>query len=523
MRTMTRQQRGGLVCLCLALACLAWCVPPAGAATRTVTTTTDRDNGSYTPGNASLREAVKYANSGDTVEFGVNGTFTLTLGEIVINKTLTIQGNNQSVLDSNTTVSGGASSRVFNITGGAVTIKNLIVTQGYTDLDPGGGGISNLGTLTLDTVRVTNCTADYRNGGGVLSLGDLTLLNCYISGNQVLGLWSGGGVCVYSTGATNPTAIFTDTYFGSNDCGGPGGGLALDYSDSSITRCTFYNNTSTSSGNGGGGLNQWGGACTITDSTFDSNQCTRSGGAISSATVPDLTIVGCTFTDNACEFSGGAIIFTGGNLEVLNSTFYGNDAGMDGGALALNSTNDKVMKISFSTITFNYADADCGLGGTCDNGDGGGVRLSSGVLYLRGVILASNFDRSSGSSDEPDCAAPSGILSTQSYNLIGVNTGCSLSFPAGLPNLYHDYVGTSASNLNPGLFPLADNGGPTETCRPTEASVALNHGPPDCTEVSGNPVATDQRGLGRNRGGCPDIGAYETPAGSGAPLAVLLD
>ena len=94
---------------------------------------------------------------------------------------------------------------------------------------------------------------------------------------------------------------------------------------------------------------------------------------------------------------------------------------------------------------------------------------------------------------------------------------------SGQPNANQDYVGTSASPINPSLFPPADNGGPTKTCRPGIYSVAPNHGPPDCCDVAGNPVATDQRGLNRNRGGCPDIGAYEIPVGGSAPLAVLLN
>lgn len=65
----------------------------------------------------------------------------------------------------------------------------------------------------------------------------------------------------------------------------------------------------------------------------------------------------------------------------------------------------------------------------------------------------------------------------------------------------------------PGLGPLASNGGPTQThALLPPSSPAINAVPlVDCKDVSGAPVATDQRGVARPRppGGACDIGAYE--------------
>ena len=522
MRTPARRQRGGLVCLCLALACLAWYAAPALAATRTVTTTTDRDNGSYTPGNVSLREAVKYANYGDTVEFIINGTFTLTMGEIVIDKNLTISGNNPTVTDSVTQISAGGASRVFKITSGTVTIKNLVILQGHTHQDPGGGGIFNDGVLTLEKVRIGSCSTDAQNGGGVYSRKDINIIGCFFYSNHAAGDKLGGALHVYKLGGTTPTAIITDTYFGPNNVSdGGGGAVAGTSADIHLTRCIFDSNQSQGGGHAGGAVCLISGSCTVTDCTFKDNAADVYGGAIDASTPAPLTITGSTFSGNSAGAKGGALYQVGGDLVVTNCTFTENTADKDGGALWVSPGSGTPGRISFTTITGNITDADCGdVGGTCNDGAGGGLYLDGGNLYLRGVILAGNTDNSTSGAEYSQCYCATATAISAGYNMVGTYLGCAAAFPSGSPNVNHDYV---VSPMNPLLGALADNGGPTKTCRPLSYSVAVNHGPPDGTDSGGDPVTTDQRGKGRVRGGVSDIGAYELEIGSGAPLGMLLE
>lgn len=96
---------------------------PAMAVASIVVTNTD-DGG---PG--SLRQAIADAAPGDTITFNLANcpcAITLTSGELVIDKNLTIQGLGANVL----TVSGNNASRVFRIESSTVTLSGLKIANG---------------------------------------------------------------------------------------------------------------------------------------------------------------------------------------------------------------------------------------------------------------------------------------------------------------------------------------------------------------------------------------------------------
>src|SRR6476620_5328274 len=77
------------------------------AATITVSNTNDSGAGS-------LRQAIADAHDGDTIDFGVTGTITLTTGELLVDKSVTISGPGAASL----TVDGNAADRVFYVSSG---------------------------------------------------------------------------------------------------------------------------------------------------------------------------------------------------------------------------------------------------------------------------------------------------------------------------------------------------------------------------------------------------------------------
>src|SRR6185369_12175598 len=65
----------------------ALCLIALNAQAATITVTNTNDSGA-----GSLRQAIAGAHNSDTVDFGVTGTITLTTGELLVDKSITISG-----------------------------------------------------------------------------------------------------------------------------------------------------------------------------------------------------------------------------------------------------------------------------------------------------------------------------------------------------------------------------------------------------------------------------------------------
>ena len=189
-------------------------------------------------GAGSLRQAILDACPGATITFNVTGPITLS-SELVIDKNLTIQGPTSPGL----TISGGGTSRIFNINVGvSLSISNLTIANGKAST---GGGILSAGTLTIISSTISsNKTADGAGGSGAANggnggdgagiyntgAGTLKLFNSTISGNQT---GNGGGATGSGTGGN----------------GGNGAGI---YNQGSLTsvNVTISKNTGGSNGLG---------------------------------------------------------------------------------------------------------------------------------------------------------------------------------------------------------------------------------------------------------------------------------
>ncbi len=331
------------------------------------------------------------------------------------------------------------------------------------------------GTYTLDArnggLRITG-QVDLRGAGAatILDGNNSTRVLEVVSGASARleglsvrnGNVSTGGGGLYNAG----TATLTNVTFSHNSAL-TGGGL-YNAGTATLTNVTFSHNSALT---GGGGLYN-AGTATLTGVTFSGNSADGGGGGLYNAGTATLT--GVTFSHNSANFGGG--LYNAATATLTGVTFSHNSAGTGGGLY-----NDGTAKVSFSTFSQNSV-----------NYYGGGIFILSGTVQVKGVILSGN----SAGADGPECG---GSLTSQGYNLVQSTTGC------GFTAASTDITGSDAQ-----LGPLADNGGPVQTHLPNAGSPALDKVPPsDCTDLDGNTLATDARGVSRPQGAACDIGAVE--------------
>jgi hypothetical protein len=260
----------------------------------------------------------------------------------------------------------------------------------------------------------------------------------------------------------------------------------------SISGMTITNGNGIGSGNSdGGGILNSGGTLTITDSTISGNTGNRGGGVANNRGT--LTITGSTISGNTAPDAGGGVYsstasdFVSSKTTITNSTISGNTATtfVGGGIYNFGGLTD----IRFSTITNNTARGD---------GDGSGV-FSFGDSSTRTEVLSTIISANQGT--DVDSHTTSSFLS-KGYNLIGDGNA------TGSFNQTGDQV---IGDDLPGLGPLANNGGPTQTHALLSGSPAID-AIPQGTNGCGTDIATDQRGVSRPQGSACDIGSFELEA-----------
>ena len=128
--------------ICLTLACTL----TISAHATTIIVSNSNDNG---PG--SLRQALVDANDGDKIDAtSISGVITLTTGQLLVDKSVTINGAGAGVL----AVDGNITSRVFQTaTSETVSIFGLTIRNGQGAF---GGGILNADTAMLDHSEIRN-------------------------------------------------------------------------------------------------------------------------------------------------------------------------------------------------------------------------------------------------------------------------------------------------------------------------------------------------------------------------------
>ncbi|BCM94519.1 anti-sigma-I factor RsgI2 (plasmid) [Abditibacteriota bacterium] len=329
-------------------------------------------------GNAgTLRAEIARATTGDTITFqsGLSGTITLTSGELLARKNITIQGPGIGVI----TVNGNNSSRVLHFApsppGASMssTLSGVTITGGKSST---GGGICSeaYSTLVVDSATITGNTVSSGSGygGGIYSAGPLIVGNCTIS-NNVAALSSdaasGGGL--YST---NKVTINNTTVSG-NSATSSGGGIRQNSSNtiqSTITNSTFSGNkalTGTYSGTGGG-LYLSGGALTLGNCTMSGNSATSVAGGICH-TGGALTLGNCTVASNTAYRAGG-IYISYATAGMSNTIVAGNTSTLDPDILGTIASGDYnfVQNLSGTSLagTHNITGVTPRLSVLADNG-----------------------------------------------------------------------------------------------------------------------------------------------------------
>jgi len=444
-----------------------------------------------------LRNVLAAAGEGDTVDLSALTCSTITLTQGALDSSVlgdhhlydvTIQGPGRDKL----AIDAGGASQVFVV----------------------GGFSSSQGTFTLNDVTVANgsyagsLAACIEGFGGTVALNRTIVTGCHSSGTYELVF--GGAVDVTSLQMTDSIIEnSTLTATGAHSTGIGGGAYVTE--DATLTRSTVSGNSVSAPyanydgyASGGGGLYVRG-KLTLVDSTITGNSIATTldgedanGGGVYVRGL--TTISGSTIDGNSADGDGGglfkAVFSVYGDppppqdtkLLVSNSTLSGNSARAGGGIASA-----RPVSLANSTIAFN--DASDGGGGLMFRI--AGVYDAEGTLDAQSSILASNSAGAS-ATHAADLGADDAATIGGANNLV-MAADASLALPA-------DTIA-----LDPQLFPLNDNGGPTRTHALAATSPAID---------AGNNAAAlefDQRGthFARVAGAAADIGAFEMqrPAG----------
>ncbi len=343
-----------------------------------------------------------------------------------------------------------------------------------------GSGSFAIRNLTVRNGRDRATRFHLAIGGCIASAGYLTLdhsvvTGCYAGGEGAYG----GAVYAYSLLMAASTLSGNDAYGVHLDAdmaafGGAAFVYQIDMVGSTITGNIArhkFNPTRTDYEIGGGICTIHGGL--VVDSTIDSNFAYDRGGGL--ATFDDILVRNSTISGNTTRTTGGGGLFIrfAGRLDARNSTITGN-------------------------------------GGPT----GGGILFTSTSSSLDSTIVAGND-----AADGTDVAGTRALVLAGANNLVGP-TNAVITLPAD----------TLVTN-DPGLQPLAYNGGPTRTHALRRESIAIDAG------NNASDLSSDQRGPGFARvvGAAADIGAFEfngsagdatahvpVPASSGWAIALLL-
>lgn len=478
-----------------------------------VDTLADEDDGDFSAGDLSLREAIGLANDNvaeDTIDFApalAGGTILLTMGELNITDSVTINGLGADLLtvdasgnDPTPSENLGDGSAVINAQyGGNIEINGLTITGGDTF---SGGGIRSYGNLTVRHSTITGNASRFGPGGGIRSyFGNLEVVDSTVSGNY--SGYTGGGISSRYGSLKLLNSIVTGNQAASNGGGiesrggslevvnslinynvatdGYGGGISNRYGNLTVTGSLISGN---SSGNDGGGIFQRSGELSVTGSSIRGNFSDGSGGGIASE-YGGFRLFGSSIFANAADQNGGGVSISsyGGNAAIVNSTISNNSADFGGGVDWFGNDFSQ-LSIRSSTVADNFARI------------GGGV-FAIGAVELANSIVARNYGQSIG-----DITGVVGFTLDAHYSLIGDGRGSGLTeAPLGAPSAQGNLVGgPNFGSIDPLISgpdfigPMLPDGSQMTVYTLLSGSPAVDAGDPAAVAGVGGVPEFDQRG-----------------------------
>ena len=369
--------------------------------------------------------------------------------------TVTIEGNGAVIERS----SEAPAFRLFHVPPvGNLTLRDLVLRQG--------------------AVRISGTETSSAFGGAVYNEGILTAESVEFRGGSAIATRGGGrGGAVYNSVTGTFTA--SGTLFEGNLAAR--GGALWNAGHSTLSDSTLMLNRAAGTTYSGSAIHHESGTLAIERSTVSGNGPTTDDAEALLVRGGTVRIEQSTFSANQGTNAGG-VWAPGGAVSILRSTFQGN-TGRSTGALRCDGLSATV-NLQDVTIAAN-AGGEFGIGG---------VQAASGcAVTISNTIIALN----TAGGAPLDCGFATGSLATTPIRL-GNNLDSDRS------------CGFTLTAPDPLLSILTDNGGPTPTMLPADASLAVNFGT-RCLDA-------DQRGHRRPAGSACDIGAVETaaePTGSG--------
>jgi hypothetical protein len=259
---------------------------------------------------------------------------------IIVRKDVTIRGlgADSTIVQAHDETPDEAPERVFLIEEDAtLVLEKMTIRHGRPSRqEECGGGIMNLGTLTLNNCVVSDNGSN--SGAGICSSGALTLINSTVSYNTADGVGPVGYTC------------------------GNGGGIKCERGTLTLINSTISDNKSEDAdpfrdvGRGGGVHVACNCTAVFTNSTISGNRSVAGAGGVYIHGV--LRLVNCTISDNHTTGEGGGV-YVRGHLDYVNTIIAGN-AGR-GGNCVVGGPGDYRGMGSVGTNSNNLVG-----GGSCD-------------------------------------------------------------------------------------------------------------------------------------------------------------